>query len=149
MQAFIRLIIISIFRLTILHGYGRHGLALFPICTLPQSVPVRIPTAQNLMNYFTEKIENIHRETGGSPVFSELAPPGLTFGSFWSYDADEVRKIITTTPHIFPTHSRFNLLPSISSISCSNRPSIPPKWMDSIIPKFRKGAHLTPAIIAP
>ena len=59
-----------------------------------KSIPVGIPTAQNLLNYFTKKIR---RETGGPLVFSELAPPGLTFDSFRSYDVDEVRKIIATT----------------------------------------------------
>ena len=54
-------------------------------------------SADDLLNYFSEKIDNIRRSTGGVPATTKLPPSSESFDTFREYSEDEVRQIINST----------------------------------------------------
>ena len=62
------------------------------------SIPIKGLTAQELMDYFIEKIESIRKSTGGSTASTRLPAATSTLSSFEEYSAEEIQKIIESSP---------------------------------------------------
>ena len=55
------------------------------------------PTAQSLLEYFEQKINNIRQSTGKSPASTRLPPSVNSFDGFRFYSSEEIRQLINTT----------------------------------------------------
>ena len=62
------------------------------------SLPIKGLTAQELMNYFVEKIEAIRKSTGGSGVGTRLPEATSNLFCFAEYCAEDIREVIEASP---------------------------------------------------
>ena len=73
------------------------------------SIPIKGLTAQELMDYFIEKIESIRKSTGGSKASTRLPAATSTLSSFEEYSAEDIQKIIESSPTVLLLGSCANL----------------------------------------
>ena len=52
------------------------------------------PSAHEFLNFFTEKVEAVRRETGISPPESFLESPAVSFSEFENYETETIEKVI-------------------------------------------------------
>ena len=57
----------------------------------------RQPTAQNLLDYFIKKINDIRQSTGPSPPSTMLPPSPNKLHSFHRYSSEEIRKLVVAS----------------------------------------------------
>ena len=55
------------------------------------------PSAQDLLEYFVQKIETIRMATGGTPATTKLSPSVNIFSNFEIFSTEDVRKLIMAT----------------------------------------------------
>ena len=77
------------------------------------------PTAQDLLDFFNEKIASVRRSSGGCPVKSALKHSMVTFDECEEYSEDDIRHVIMSSKSKFcaldplPTSVLKEFLPEI------------------------------------
>ena len=61
------------------------------------STSIGSPSAQDLLEYFVQKIETIRKATGGTPATTKLSPSVNIFSIFEIFSTEDVRKLIMST----------------------------------------------------
>ena len=61
------------------------------------STSIGSPSAQDLLDYFVQKIETIRKATGGTPATTKLSPSVNIFSNFEIFSTEDVRKLIMST----------------------------------------------------
>ena len=111
--------------------------------------PIGSPSAQDLIDYFFQKIETIRQSTGGGQPATNLPPPTVKFSGFRTLSPDEVRSIIISTKSKsctldpIPTNILREFLPELLPyITEMCNKSLTEGWL----PKSQRHAIITPII---
>ena len=106
----------------------------------------------DLLNYFSEKIDNIRRSTGGVPATTKLPPSSESFDTFREYSEDEVRQIISSTK---PKSCSLDPIPTTILVECISDllPFVTAMCNSSLregcLPRSQRHAVVTPILKKP
>jgi len=109
-------------------------------------------SADDLLNYFSEKIDNIRCSTGDVPATTKLPPSSESFDTFREYSEDEVRQIIGSTkpkscsldpiPTTILVEFISDLLPFVTAMCNSS-------LREGCLPRSQRHAVVTPILKKP
>jgi len=77
------------------------------------------PTAQQLLDYFNEKVASVRNSTGNSEPTTVLLPATAVLDQFDEYSTEDVRDVIVSGSTKSQSHSVHSIQYQLSPLNCS------------------------------